>query len=419
VQAAALEFVQRWQQLTGPVMAKGVEDTALYTFTALTSANEVGGVPGQPAVSVGEFHQRMKARAERMPHTLNATATHDTKRGEDVRTRIHALTEMSTEWTRTLRLWVRRSEVYKEEAQDVTGVGIEQDEAVPDAKEEILLYQSLVGAWPPEARRPDEEADGGEEFTDRVKEYMRKAIREAKDNTSWSNPDEDYEQTIDEFLERLLRAPFHPDLRAEINQFADRLAWHGMLGSLAQVLIKIAAPGIPDFYQGTELWSLVFVDPDNRRPVDFTQRAEMLAQIAPVLDAPTPGVVREIMAEWRDARIKMYMTAQALRFRAAHASLFANGDYIPVYVTGEHADKVLAFARHHEADWCMIVVPRLTAELAPPEHLPTGSTWGDTALDPADGMPLTWRNVLTGEEPLSLDLSDIFSAVPFAVLEPA
>jgi (1->4)-alpha-D-glucan 1-alpha-D-glucosylmutase len=414
----ALDFVQRWQQLTGPAMAKGVEDTALYTFTALTSANEVGGGPGQPCVSVGEFHQRMIARADTMPHTMNATATHDTKRGEDVRARIHALTEVAEEWTLLLRSWVRRSEVYKEEAQEMTGADVDVDETIPDAKEEILLYQSLVGAWPPGPRVQDDEPIR-EQFTDRVKEYMRKAIREGKDNTSWARPDEDYETTLDEFLERLLRAPSRPGLRSEINLFSDRLAWHGMFNSLAQVLIKIAAPGVPDFYQGTELWSLVFVDPDNRRAVDFTQRASILAEIAPVLDAPAPKVVRDLMATWRDARIKMYVTVQALRFRSANATLFTNGEYIPVYVTGQHADRVVAFARHYEGRWCLLVVPRITAKIAEPEMLPTGDIWGDTTLDLPDGMPLTWRNVLTGDEPISLDLKDVFNAIPFALLTPA
>ena len=413
----ALEFVQRWQQLTGPVMAKGVEDTALYTFTALTSANEVGGGPGQPCVSVGEFHERMRTRAATMPYTMNATATHDTKRGEDVRTRIHALTELAEDWTRLLRSWVRRSEVYKEEAQEDSGAELEEDVAIPDAKEEIFLYQALVGAWPPEPRAPDHESDNGPSFTDRVKEYMKKAIREGKDNTSWAKPDEDYETTLDAFLERLLRAPSRPRLRGEINEFADRLAWHGMLGSLSQTLIKIAAPGVPDFYQGTELWSLVFVDPDNRRPVDFTLRAELLAQLGPVLDEPTPAAIRDLTAEWRDARIKMYVTAQALRFRMRNATLFTAGSYEPVYVTGEHADRVVAFARRHENRVVMLVVPRITAEIAPPEMLPIGAVWGDTRLDLADGMPLVWRNVLTGEEPASVGIADVFGSVPFALLE--
>lgn len=414
----AMDFVQRWQQLSGPAMAKGVEDTAFYTFTALTSANEVGGGPGQPCVSVGEFHERMRTRMATMPHTMNTTATHDTKRGEDVRTRIHALTEVAPEWTRRLRGWVRRSEVYKEEAQEDTGTDLDNDEAVPDAKEEILLYQTLVGAWPPEPRVSDEESDNGPSFTDRLQEYMKKAIREGKDNTSWVSPDEDYETTLNAFLERLLRAPSRPTLRGEINAFADNVAWHGMLGSLSQTLIKIAAPGIPDFYQGTELWSLVLVDPDNRRPVDFTMRAEMLAQISPVLDAPMPDEVLDLFRDWRDARIKMYLTAQALRHRSANAALFTDGEYIPVHATGEHADRVVAFARHREGQWTLLAVPRITAAMAPPEQPPVGSVWGDTALDLPEGMPLSWRNVLTSEEPLSMMLADVFRTIPYAVLEP-
>jgi (1->4)-alpha-D-glucan 1-alpha-D-glucosylmutase len=415
----AMDFVQRWQQLTGPVMAKGVEDTAFYTFTALTSANEVGGGPGQPCVSVGEFHERMRTRIATMPHTMNATATHDTKRGEDVRTRIHALTELAPEWTRLLRSWVRRSEVYKEEAQGETGLETDEDETVPDAKEEILLYQTLVGAWPPEPRASDDESDNGPSFTDRVQEYMKKAIREGKDNTSWVSPDEDYESTLDVFLERLLRAPSRPRLRAEINDFADRLAWHGMLASLSQTLIKIAAPGIPDFYQGTELWSLVLVDPDNRRPVDFTLRAELRAQLDPVLDAPSPDTVASLFDSWRDARIKMYLTSQALRFRRMRAALCRDGEYIPVHATGEHAERVVAFARHLDGEWVMLVVPRLTASLAPPETPPIGSVWGDTSLDLPDGVPLSWMNVLTNEEPMSLMLADVFRTLPYALLVPS
>jgi (1->4)-alpha-D-glucan 1-alpha-D-glucosylmutase len=413
----AVDFTQRWQQLTGPVMAKGVEDTALYTYTALTSANEVGGGPGQPCVSVGEFHERMRTRMQQTPLTMNTTATHDTKRGEDVRTRIHALTELADEWTSLLRAWVRRSEVYKEEVLDEAGT-VDHDEPVPDAKEEILLYQTLVGVWPLE---PRPSGDRGEEpsFTQRVQEYMRKAVREGKDHTSWARPDEDYETALDGFIERLLRAPSRPRLRSEINSFADRLAWHGMLGSLAQTLIKCTAPGIPDFYQGTELWSLVLVDPDNRRAVDFPMRAELLARISPVLDAPSADAVAALFDTWRDARIKMYITAQALRFRRAHAQLFEGGEYMPVHVTGTHAERIVAFARKDGDQWCLVVAPRITAPVAPPGSLPVGSVWEDTALDMPDGFPIVWQNVLTREKPASSDIADIFRTVPFALLEPA
>ena len=406
----ALDFVQRWQQLTGPVMAKGVEDTALYTFTALTSANEVGGGPGQPCVSVGEFHDRMLHRRSRMPHTMNTTDTHDTKRGEDVRTRIHALTELAGEWTRLLREWVSRSEVYKEEAQEETGADLADDAAVPDAKEEILLYQTLVGAWPIPLRRDSEEVTPA--FTDRIREYMRKAVREAKDNTSWARPDEDYETTLDAFIERLLRAPSRPRLRAEIASFAQGVAWHGMLSSVAQTLLKAAAPGIPDFYQGTELWSLTLVDPDNRRPVDFTARAELLAQIAPALDTPTPEAVRALFDDWEDGRVKLYLITQALRLRRAHPDLFTHGEYIPVHAVGTHADRVVAFARRQGDEWCLTVVPRITMPLADGGQLPIGDVWGDTQLDPPDGLPLVWRNVITAETPESLNIADIFAHVP-------
>ncbi len=414
----ALQFVHVWQQLSGPVMAKGVEDTALYTFTALTSANEVGSAPGQPVVSVGEFHERMRSRAAAMPHTMNATSTHDTKRGEDVRMRINALTEVATEWTALLRSWVQRSEVFKEEAQEDAGVAVDEDVAVPDAKEEILLYQTLVGAWPAEQRAPDDDTTLPS-FTDRVQQYMKKAVREAKDNSSWARPDEDYETALDSFIERLLRAPSRPKLRADINRFADRLAWHGMLASLAQTLIKITSPGVPDFYQGSELWSLVMVDPDNRGNIDFTQRAELLAQIGPTLDAPSPDAVQALFTGWRDARIKLYITAQALRFRRAHSPLFRDGEYVPVTVTGEHADRVVAYARRLGDAWCLVAVPRITQPIAPPETPPVGDVWGDTSLVLGDEMPSAWHNVMTGEETESERVADFLRSVPFGLFAPA
>ncbi|HSJ15490.1 MAG TPA: malto-oligosyltrehalose synthase [Longimicrobiales bacterium] len=367
--AAALEFVRHWQQFSGPVMAKGFEDTALYVWAPLLSANEVGSTPAAPALSVAAFHGAMRERVREWPHAMSATATHDTKRGEDVRTRLDVLSELPHEWLIKLRAWVRRSVDQKETAAQATGLA--DDAPVPNGGEENVLYQTLVGAWPLE--------DDAGDFVERVQEYMTKALREAKQSTSWHGPDEDYEAALAAFVDRLLAGPQRPVLRAEIESFTTRLAWYGALNSLSQTVVKVTAPGVPDFYQGTELWSFVLVDPDNRRPVDYAARAECLQRLEPLLGSPDPAGAGALLRTWRDGTVKLFATAAALRFRRERAGLFRWGAYLPIDVAGARAGHVVAFARRHEDQWALTVAPRLYTALCAPGALPAGE-WADTRL---------------------------------------
>ena len=410
---ATLEFLQRWQQLTGPVMAKGVEDTALYAHTAFIAANEVGGNPAEPCVSIREFHRCMRERAAAWPHALSATATHDTKRGEDTRARLDVLSERADEWARLLREWASRSEAHKEEA--VASAGLEGEEApVPNAREESLLYQTLLGTWPMTG-------EAGPEFIARIKQYMVKALREAKESTSWHSPDPDYESVLAEFVDQLLAEPWWPGLREEIRAYAGTIAWHGALNSLSQTLLKIACPGVPDFYQGTELWSLALVDPDNRRPVDYEERRARLRALEPVLDRPSTEALIPLLDEWRTGDIKLYVTAAALRFRRRRAHLFAGGAYLPLVVRGRAADHVIAFARTSGDEAAICVVPRLLARLCERGEIPSATAWADTEIQlPAEPGQRAWRNVLTGERHRpdgSLRLSALLRTLPLALLE--
>jgi (1->4)-alpha-D-glucan 1-alpha-D-glucosylmutase len=406
--AAALEFVLKWQQFSGPVMAKGFEDTALYTWTPLLSANEVGSMPAAPALEVAEFHARMSERAATWPHAQSATATHDTKRGEDVRARLNAVTEIPDEWLLKFRAWVRRSVDHKEDA--AVASGLPEDAAVANAKEENLLYQTLVGAWPL--------SDGDDDFMERVKAYMTKALREAKESTSWHGPDEDYESALSSFVERLLSFP-RLSLRKEMESFATRISWHGALTSLSQTLIKMTAPGVPDFYQGTELWSLVLVDPDNRQPVDYGLRASRLADLESLLSTPQPAGAAALLGEWRDGSVKLFTTAAALRFRRRHSDLFENGQYVPVEARGERADHIVAFARRRGADVALTVAPRLYTSLCAPGMIP-GREWGDTLLVlPGDVAGRSLTDVFTGRRCAAsptMSVAALLEAFPIGLL---
>ncbi len=375
-----LEFVQRWQQFTGPVMAKGLEDTTFYVHNPLMSVNEVGGDSRGPAVYFGveEFHRRNVARRSRWPYTMNATSTHDTKRSEDVRTRINILSELPAEWARALRRWNRRN----------PGSG------APDANERVLIYQSMLGAWPIEIER--------------LKQYVTKALREGKTHTSWMDINEAYERQVLSFVDSLYR---NERFIADFTRFQKRVAFFGALASLAQVTLKIASPGIPDFYQGTELWDFSLADPDNRRSVDFESRLSALKGLKQ--DARP----KELLKNWPDGRIKMYVTWKLLNFRRRHSRLFLEGDYIPLRVAGPRSDHVIAFARRLQDDWTVVAVPRLIAKLTRAGSAPLGeNVWQSTAIElPADA-PASWTDVLTGQKYSSrLLCSKMFSTLPVCV----
>ncbi len=375
-----LDFVMHWQQFTGPVMAKGLEDTAFYVHNPLTSVNEVGGDPGGPEVYFGmeEFQRRNLARRSRWPYTMNATSTHDTKRSEDVRARINVLSEIPEEWRRALRRWKR----------------LNPAGSAPDASEQVLIYQSMLGAWPIEQER--------------LNRYVTKALREGKTHTSWIDIDEAYERQVLSFVDSLYRnEPF----MADFTRLQKKIAWFGALTSLSQLALKITSPGIPDFYQGTELWDLSLADPDNRRPVDFESRMRALAGLR-VRAQP-----KELFKNWRDGRIKMYVTWKLLNFRRRHSDLFLHGDYIPLRVTGTRAEHVVAFVRRLHDSWCVTAAARFFTKLARTGSPPLGEkVWGNTAVELPDDAPASWANVLTDERFSSPPLCSVmFSKFPLCV----
>jgi (1->4)-alpha-D-glucan 1-alpha-D-glucosylmutase len=384
-----LDFTMRWQQFTGPVMAKGLEDTANYRHNSLLSLNEVGGDPlrERPPFTLAEFHEFNRLRSEQWPDTLNATATHDTKRGEDVRARLNVLTEMPEEWERRLDKWMGWNQSCRVR---VNGV------PAPSVSEEIMIYQTLLGGWP---NLPEEEA----EFLERVKEFLVKALREAKQNSSWIEPQEEYERAVQQFVERIAAAdsPFVADFR----EFQALVARFGALNSLAQVLAKITAPGVPDFYQGTELWSFTLVDPDNRRPVDYRRRAALLETLKRREVEDRKGLLRELSADPRLDETKLYLTYKGLEFRRANPDFFARGEYQALAARGAFADHVCAFARRFGDDWAVAVIPRWTSRIA---------DWADTHLALPHRGP--WRNVLTGQAAASDRIEDLLRDFPVSLL---
>ncbi|MGH2600556.1 MAG: malto-oligosyltrehalose synthase, partial [Dehalococcoidia bacterium] len=367
---AQRNFVMKFQQVTGPVMAKGVEDTAFYIYNRLVSLNEVGGEPDQFGATVAAFHRLNADRAEHWPHALNTTSTHDTKRSEDVRARINVLSELPHEWSVALEQWRTINRPRK---------AILEDRVAPDRNEEYLFYQTLLGAWPLE--RMDRVAYAV--YRERIAAYMLKAIREAKVNTSWINPNADYDDAVQGFVHTILgETPDNTFIRAML-PLQEVVARFGAYNSLAQTLLKITVPGVPDIYQGTELWDLSLVDPDNRRPVDYRLRARLLRGIMRAVtkaDGDLASLCRRLLSAWRDGRIKMYVTQRALCFRREHAALFREGDYLPLRAAGDWEDHVCAFARRHEGETAIVVAPRLLVRLTPKRGHPLGAAWGDTSL---------------------------------------
>jgi (1->4)-alpha-D-glucan 1-alpha-D-glucosylmutase len=426
------DFALRFQQLTSPVTAKGIEDTAFYRFYPLSSLNEVGGEPAIFGTSVERFHERNQDRQESWPHTLNATSTHDTKRGEDTRARINTLSEMPEEWNRALHRWRELNRARK---------GTVDGARAPDANEEYLLYQTLVGAWPLAPLNKDERA----EFVRRIQDYMRKALKEAKVHTSWINQNDAYERAVTDFVAAVLDPSDDNAFLADFNEFQLTTSRCGMLNSLAQTLLKATAPGVPDFYQGTELWNFTLVDPDNRRPVDYELRRALLASMraAETTDAtalttdatalttnttelitnPT-AFIENLLAQPEDGRIKLFVTSRALGFRRAHAELFARGEYLPLRAACRRADSVVAFARTHERDAAIVVAARFFTRLGVGRVGPlrlSEAAWADTRL-PLNESGVRYRDVFTRREFTTredgaLALSEVLSPLPVALLE--
>ena len=378
------DFVRKLQQLTGPVMAKALEDTAFYRFHRLLAFSEVGGSPAASGLAVADFHRLIQARMERAPHGLTATATHDTKRGEDARARLLALTEVPDDWAATVGRW------REDNARLVRHAG---GRRIPSAAHEYMLYQALLGGWPVE----------GHEFLDRFQAYALKAAREGKVETSWLDPDVEYERGLAGFSDDILKSK---SFLQSLDEFAPRIALLGVLNSLTQIALKLAMPGVPDIYQGTELWDLSFVDPDNRRPVDFVARRSVLDALSADLDmAP--------LAEGaRDGRIKLAVLARLLAWRRAHARVFLHGRYQPLAVEGAHRDHVIAFARVHEDEAAILIAARHFAPLTDGgRRWPSPESWqGHVVLD---GLALMNP---PSDRPNQLALSRAFDPIPVAAL---
>ena len=372
-----LAFVMRWQQFSGPIMAKGHEDTALYIYHRLASVNDVGGEPGRIGVPVEEFHVRNDMQASDWPHAMNATSTHDTKRSEDVRARMNVISEMADEWGARVERWQGMNAGKKHEVESI---------AFPEGNTEYLIYQTLVGAWPLE----DEHVP---EFRERLKAYLMKATREAKTHTSWINPNSDYEKAVNAFVDAILDEG-DDEFLSDFREFEQTTRWYGALNSLTQVLLKVTSPGVPDMYQGNELWDLSLVDPDNRRPIDFELRSALLDAL--LSSPPDPA---DLLANWSDGRVKLWLTHAALAFRRDHADLFLDGEYVPLMVSGARANHVVTFARRHGDEWAVVIAPRLYVALAADAGLsigeaPVGDIWGDTTVTLPEGAPVQWDRVI-------------------------
>jgi (1->4)-alpha-D-glucan 1-alpha-D-glucosylmutase len=404
---AWLNFVLRWQQLTGAIMAKGFEDTALYNYNRMVSLNEVGSDPGLAGASVEDFHHCNQLRRWCWPHTLNATSTHDTKRSEDVRARINVLSEIPDEWQQHLMKW---NQVNEPKKQKVNGL------PVPEPNMEILLYQTIIGAWP----LSEEDVS---DFGERIKAYAIKAARESKNFTSWQSPDTEYEDALIVFLGDILDDSDQNEFLADLLQFEKRLAYYGALNSLGQVLLKVTSPGVPDFYQGTELWDFSLVDPDNRRLVDFKRRVKLLDGLMKEEAQGQQSLVEQLLKSWQDGRIKLYVTFKALNVRRLQKDLFQNGDYIPLRIVGKRQEHVCAFGRRLGDAWALTIVPRLLTELVPAGTPPVGrQVWGNDCLLLPEGAPERWLNIFSGENlrvsgtARELHLCDILYTFPVAFL---
>ena len=389
-------------------MAKGMEDTALYVHIPLASLNEVGG--SLQAVSPEQLHHYNQERLLAWPYGLNATSTHDTKRSEDVRARIQVLSEIPDTWEACLRRWSALNESKK---RLVGGL------MVPCRNQEYLLYQTLIGTWPLSA---GERAD----FTERLKAYVLKAAREAKVHTRWIRPNLEHEAALTAFVETILDETGDNAFLNDFKDFQAGISYYGALNSLSQVLVKIASPGVPDFYQGTELWDFSLVDPDNRRMVDFEERARTLRDLKRKEAGNPEALIQELLRTWKNGELKLYITYKALNFRKAQAPLFLQGDYLPLEARGANSRHVVAFARRLEDSWAVVAEPRLVTGILPVgEHCFAPGVWKKHVLSLPEEAPAAWVNLFTGEKITSpprqrsrtLPLGRLFRQLPVALLQ--
>lgn len=404
-------FAMKFQQFTSPVMAKGIEDTAFYRYNRLVSLNDVGADLHRFGIKTPEFHYANQERLRDWPDTMLATSTHDSKRSEDVRARIDVISELSGQWRLRLRDWRRLNRKLKRSV---------NDKPAPSSNDEYLLYQTLLGAWPADSGSSDE--DKWKTFIDRIDAYMLKAIREAKQNTSWINHNTEYEAAVSSFVKALLdRNPKNRFLE-DFESFQKRVARVGVWNSLSQTILKLTCPGVPDIYQGNELFDFSLVDPDNRRPIDYSIRRQMLDYVRGPHERSGAQWLNRLLEAPEDGGIKLYLTWKTLCLRRQHATLFQRGQYQSLTTAGARQNHIVAFSRNDDHSRALIIVPRLIGTLLNNDldGTPTGSrVWQDTqVLLPDDAGSRKYRNIFTGgilSSDGNLNVSDAFGELPIAV----
>lgn len=423
--AHRLHFAMKLQQYTGPVHAKGLEDTAFYRFNLLLSLNEVGGDAERFGRTLDEFHESNVRRLAQRPFEMLSTATHDTKLGEDTRARVNVLSEIPEQWSREVAKWMRLNRGHRT---------IVHGDPAPDRNDEYRFYQALIGIWPPDLSLAAVAHRGGEappvltELRERMQAYMMKSVKEAKVHTSWLTPNEEHEAAVTRFVERAMTGPSAAKFLTAFTPLARRVAQIGMVNGLSQVAVKIGSPGVPDFYQGTEQWDLSLVDPDNRRPVDFDRRRQALDDVDRALSLPPAeriAAIAEMVANWPDGRIKQLLTAIGLRLRREEPNLFLAGRYLPLVTDIVVKAGLVAFARVLDNRIALVIAPRLVAPLVTNGQAPLGGdAWKTSRVFlPPELAGVTYRHELTGTEIQPTTSGDsawlfagqLFETVPVAI----
>ena len=407
---ARLAFVTRWQQFTGSIMAKGMEDTALYIYFPLASLNEVGGDPRPSLADPCAFHELIATRQKNWPNSMNATTTHDTKRSEDTRARIAVLSEIPEKWEAALRCWSLGNDKFVHKANAA---------AVPDRNEEYLFYQTLVGVWPLHESE-------WTTFVPRLQDYMIKATREAKVHTRWTTPNEAHESALRAFVTGVLDRKGNAEFCSKFEQFQQFTALYGMMNGLSQTLLKTTCPGVPDCYQGSELWDLRLVDPDNRGTIDFDKRRELAISLREAYESQDSQNIEQLLESWKDGMVKMHVLNHTLNARKESPDLFLDGEYLPLEVQGQHKDRVVAFARKNGNDWVVSISVRCIASVHAPVTGPEKRRdfWNQTELILPNGAPAGWVNTLAGgaagisSATGRLNLGAAFESFPLALLRP-
>lgn len=398
-----VQFTKRFQQLSGALMAKGAEDTTFYIYNRLLSLNEVGGNPSVFGISLKDFHEFNERRLQQWPHSMSSTATHDTKRGEDARARLNVLSEIPKEWEVVLKEFTKLNKSFKKTF---------KGSFASEKNDEYLIYQTLLGAYP----FLEEEILN---FKQRMKTYIIKAIREAKVHTAWIKPDTVYEDACVNFIDGILDPGRSPEFLKVFIPFQKKIAFYGIFNSLSQVLLKIACPGIPDIYQGSDLWDFNLVDPDNRRPVDFKKRKYFLQEIK-AKEKDLPGLIKELFAHKEDGRVKLFTVYRSLKARNEFKELFQSGQYISLEVKGEYQNNIIAFARRYNNDCCIAVAPRFLSTIVTEGEFSLGhSIWQDTAISLPDGFPVVWKNIITDQSlkrEKSISIGEVLDVFPVALL---